>query len=41
MSWGVRVRPGGTPSIMQPTDLQCDSPYVVTRKTRPKVDIFW
>ena len=27
---------GGTPSMMAPTPLQCDSPKVVTRKTLPK-----
>lgn len=31
--------PGGTPSTMQPTEAQCDSPYVVTRKWEPNVDM--
>ena len=29
----------GTPSTMAPTDLPCDSPYVVTLKYCPKVDM--
>ncbi|KAG6617799.1 uncharacterized protein IUM83_09685 [Phytophthora cinnamomi] len=33
----VSASDGGTPSTMQPTPLQCDSPKVVTRKKRPKV----
>ena len=31
---------GGHPSIIAPTEAQCDSPYVVTRNSVPKVDIF-
>ena len=30
---------GGTPSMIAPTPLQCDSPKVVTRKIVPKVDM--
>ena len=29
----------GTPSMIAPTPLQCDSPKVVTRKIVPKVDM--
>lgn len=29
---------GGTPSMIAPTPLQCDSPNVVTRKTSPKLE---
>jgi hypothetical protein len=39
MSDSERGMPGGTPSTMHPTDRQWDSPYVVTRKALPKVDI--
>lgn len=39
MSASVSIMPGGTPSMMAPTPLQCDSPKVVTRKMVPNVDI--
>lgn len=39
ISSSVRASPGGHPSMIQPTPLQCDSPNVVTRKWVPKVDI--
>lgn len=41
MSSLVRVRPGGQPSTIQPTDLQWLSPYVVTRNSFPKVDMVY
>jgi hypothetical protein len=39
MSASVKAIPGGTPSTIHPTDAQCDSPYVVTLKWCPKVDM--
>lgn len=39
MSSAVSISPGGTPSTIHPTEHPWDSPYVVTRKSVPNVDI--
>ena len=41
ISSSASCKPGGQPSTMQPTLLPWDSPYVVTRKYCPNVDIVW